>query len=126
MKVAVLRRRGVQIVAVPGRKGRISAAGLMTTLAARGVTALLVEGGAEIAADLLRAGLVDRLVWFVAPSILGADGIPAVGALGVDRADRALRLTDVEVARVGDDLVLTASVRRAKARRPFASAWPPR
>jgi diaminohydroxyphosphoribosylaminopyrimidine deaminase/5-amino-6-(5-phosphoribosylamino)uracil reductase len=125
-KTARLRRHGVVVVAVPGRRGAISAAGLMTTLAARGITSLLVEGGALVAGDLLRAGLVDRLVWFVAPSLLGADAIPAVGPLGIDRAGGALVLDDMEVARLGADLVVTASVRPAEGRRPFASGWPPR
>jgi diaminohydroxyphosphoribosylaminopyrimidine deaminase/5-amino-6-(5-phosphoribosylamino)uracil reductase len=125
-RVARLRRRGVAVVAVPGRRGAISAAGLMTTLAARGITSLLVEGGSLVAADLLRARLVDRLVWFVAPSLLGADAIPAVGPLGIDRAGAAFVLDDMEVARLGADLVVTASVGAGRGRRPFASGWPPR
>jgi len=125
-KVARLRRRGVDVVAVPGRRGAISAAGLMKTLAARGITSLLVEGGATVAADLLAAGLVDRIAWFVAPSLLGADGVPAIASLGIDRAAAALRLDDVEVVRAGDDVLLTASVRSPDGRRPFASTWPPR
>ena len=125
-KVLQLRRRGVDVVAVPGRRGSMSALGLMKTLAARGITSLLVEGGATVAADLLRAGLVDRIVWFVAPSFLGADGIPAIASLGIDRAASALRLDDVDVERLGPDVVVTASVRSQNGRRPFASTWPPR
>jgi diaminohydroxyphosphoribosylaminopyrimidine deaminase/5-amino-6-(5-phosphoribosylamino)uracil reductase len=121
-----LRRRGVAVVAVPGRRGDLECAGLMRTLAARGITSVLVEGGARVAADLLRAGMVDRIVWFVAPSLLGGDGVAALGTLGIERAAGALRLTDVDVARLGDDVVVTASVAPARGRRPFASGWPPR
>ncbi|MGC2412176.1 MAG: dihydrofolate reductase family protein, partial [Stellaceae bacterium] len=46
------------------------------------LTRLLVEGGGRLAAALLRAALVDRLVWFHAPLLLGGGGIPAVGELG--------------------------------------------
>ena len=56
----------------------------MAALAARGLTRVLVEGGGALAAALLRARLVDRLVWFQAPLLIGGDGLPAVGALGVD------------------------------------------
>jgi diaminohydroxyphosphoribosylaminopyrimidine deaminase/5-amino-6-(5-phosphoribosylamino)uracil reductase len=122
---ARLRRRGVAVVAVPGRRGEIDPVGLVRTLAARGVTSVLVEGGARVAGDWLRAGLVDRIVWFVAPSLLGADGVAAVGPLGVTRAADALRLTDVGVARLGSDVVVTASP-VVRGRAPFASAWPPR
>ena len=56
----------------------------MAALAARGLTRVLVEGGGALAAALLRARLVDRLVWFQAPLLIGGDGLPAVGALGAD------------------------------------------
>jgi diaminohydroxyphosphoribosylaminopyrimidine deaminase/5-amino-6-(5-phosphoribosylamino)uracil reductase len=69
---------------------------------------------------------VDRIVWFVAPSVLGGDGVAAVGALGIGRASEARRLVDVEVERAGDDVVVTGSPAPATGRRPFASAWPPR
>jgi diaminohydroxyphosphoribosylaminopyrimidine deaminase/5-amino-6-(5-phosphoribosylamino)uracil reductase len=118
--------RGVEVVSVPGRGGTVPAGGLLRALAARGITSILVEGGARVAADLLRAGLVDRVVWFLAPSLVGADGVPAIAALGVDRARDALRLIDVQVVPLGDDVMLTASVRGPSGRRPFASTWPPR
>jgi diaminohydroxyphosphoribosylaminopyrimidine deaminase/5-amino-6-(5-phosphoribosylamino)uracil reductase len=121
-----LRRRGVDVVGVPGRRGVVAADDLMRTLAARGITSLLVEGGSRVAADLLRAGLVDRIAWFVAPSLLGGDGLPAIAPLGVDRAGDALRLVDLDVAWLGDDALVTASVRDRSGRRPFASTWPPR
>ena len=57
----------------------------LKALADRGITRLLVEGGSAINASLLRAGLVDRLISFQAPSVLGGDGLAAVGALSLDR-----------------------------------------
>jgi diaminohydroxyphosphoribosylaminopyrimidine deaminase / 5-amino-6-(5-phosphoribosylamino)uracil reductase len=129
-KVRRLRARGVEVVAVPGKRGSISAAGLMKTLAARGVTSLLVEGGAMLAADLLALGLVDCVAWFVAPTILGGDGVPAVSSLGIDRVATAVRLGDVVVERVDPDVLILGSVlgsvRPAKGGPPFASSWPPR
>ena len=46
-----------------------------------------MEGGAQVAAALLRAGLVDRIAWFHAPAVMGGDGWPAVQAFGIDRLD---------------------------------------
>jgi diaminohydroxyphosphoribosylaminopyrimidine deaminase/5-amino-6-(5-phosphoribosylamino)uracil reductase len=125
-RVAQLRRRGVDVAFVPGRRGNIAAAALMRTLGARGITSLLVEGGSTVAADLLLMGLVDRIAWFVAPSIMGGDGLPAVSGLGIDRVAAVVRLDHVDVARAGDDVVVTASVRPKDGGRPFASTWPPR
>ena len=98
----------------------------MKTLAARGITSLLVEGGAMLAADLLALEVVDRLAWFVAPAILGADAVAAVSSLGIDRVAAAVRLGDLVVERVDPDVLVVGSVLPAKGGRPFASSWPPR
>jgi diaminohydroxyphosphoribosylaminopyrimidine deaminase/5-amino-6-(5-phosphoribosylamino)uracil reductase len=54
----------------------------LRALGTRGLTRVLVEGGARLAASLLHADLVDRLVWFHAPGVMGSDGLPATAALG--------------------------------------------
>jgi diaminohydroxyphosphoribosylaminopyrimidine deaminase/5-amino-6-(5-phosphoribosylamino)uracil reductase len=124
-RVRALRRRGVEVVLLPARRGRVPFGTVVRALGARGVTTLLVEGGATVAADALRARAVDRLVLFVAPCLVGGDGIPAIGPLGVRRVARALAVQDLAVARVGDDLVLEGRVGRRpgrrEPRRPFAS-----
>ena len=56
---------------------------VMTQLGREGVTQILVEGGGALAAALLRASLVDELHWFVAPRLLGGDGRPSLGDLGL-------------------------------------------
>ncbi len=63
-------------------------AAALQALGALGVTRLMVEGGARLATGLLRANLVDRLLWYRAPSLIGGDGLPPFGDLGVgDMAD---------------------------------------
>jgi diaminohydroxyphosphoribosylaminopyrimidine deaminase/5-amino-6-(5-phosphoribosylamino)uracil reductase len=82
------------------------AASALAALAGRGITRALVEGGAAVAASLLRGErLVDRLYLFEAPLLLGAEALPAVGDLGVGRlADaRRWRRADGEDRRLGDD-----------------------
>jgi len=56
---------------------------LLRALGSRGITRVLAEGGARLAASLLRAGLVDRLAWFHAPSVIGGDGIGSVAPFGL-------------------------------------------
>lgn len=78
-----LRAAGVVVItAAPEPTGRIDLGNALARLGERGLTRLLVEGGGQLAAALLHAGLVDRLVWFHAPVLLGGDGIPAIGELG--------------------------------------------
>ncbi len=110
-RVARVRRAGADVVLLPARRGRVPFARVLEALGGRGVGSLLVEGGSTVAADALRSGSVDRLVVFMAPALLGGDGVPAIAPLGIRRVADAVRLEDVAVARVGDDLVLEARVR---------------
>jgi diaminohydroxyphosphoribosylaminopyrimidine deaminase/5-amino-6-(5-phosphoribosylamino)uracil reductase len=124
-RVARLEARGVRVLVMAGRGGRVPFATVARGLAREGITSLLVEGGAQVAAAALRAGVVDRLVLFLAPRLLGGDGVPAVASLGIRRVADAVALADVSVARVGDDLVLEAAVRRRGRRAAFASPGRP-
>ncbi|HJQ73685.1 MAG TPA: dihydrofolate reductase family protein, partial [Gaiellaceae bacterium] len=80
-------------------------------LGERGITSLLVEGGGTVAAEALRARAVDRVVLFLAPRLLGGDGIPAIGALGLPRVADAVEIVDVSLGRIGPDLVLEGRIR---------------
>jgi diaminohydroxyphosphoribosylaminopyrimidine deaminase/5-amino-6-(5-phosphoribosylamino)uracil reductase len=110
-RVAALRRRGIDVIVLPVRRGRVPFTTVVRALGERGITSLLVEGGATVAAEALRAGVVDRVVLFVAPALLGGDAIPAVGPLGLRRVRDALRLEGLAVGRLGDDLVLEGRLR---------------
>ncbi|MCW2543872.1 MAG: riboflavin biosynthesis protein ribd, partial [Frankiales bacterium] len=87
---------------------RVDLDDLLKELAARDVVSVLVEGGPTIAGAFLRAGLVDRVIGYVAPALLGA-GPQAVLDAGVTTMDDAIRLTLQDVTRIGDDLRLTMS-----------------
>jgi diaminohydroxyphosphoribosylaminopyrimidine deaminase/5-amino-6-(5-phosphoribosylamino)uracil reductase len=78
-------------------------------LGERGVLELLVEGGPRLQASFWAAGLADRLIWYLAPLVIGGDGAP--GLLGGDGAATlaaAGRLRLASVDRLGDDLRLVA------------------
>ena len=105
---AALEALGVVVVATPpDPSGGLDLASGLTQLGERGLTRLLVEGGGRLAAALLRARLVDRLVWVHAPILLGGDGVAAVGALALPTLADSPKFERVEVDRVGGDLVET-------------------
>jgi diaminohydroxyphosphoribosylaminopyrimidine deaminase/5-amino-6-(5-phosphoribosylamino)uracil reductase len=89
-KAAALRALGVEIVAVDLQDGRLDLGQVLAALAARGITRVLVEGGAELATSLLRERRIDRLAWFRAPLLIGGDGRAAIGALGVEALGDAI------------------------------------
>ncbi len=74
---------GVTALSVPAGQGGLDLAAALQVLGGRGLTSVLVEGGAALAAGLLRADLIDRIAWFHAPALLGADAWPALAALGI-------------------------------------------
>lgn len=79
----------------------------MRALGARGLTRVLVEGGGHLTAALLRANLIDRIVWFRAGLLVGGDGVPVAVPFGVDRLDQAPRFMRAAVAPCGEDVVET-------------------
>ncbi len=111
---------GVELLRCRRGAGGVDLADLLARLAARGVTHLLVEGGAQVDARFLEAGLVDRLVVFVAPKLVGADGIPLVAGRGPARMADALALADVRVERVGDDVLVSGVPARRNRRARMA------
>jgi len=89
----------------PDPDGHIDLALALGVLGQRGITRLLVEGGAQLAAALLRARLVDRLAWVHAPLLIGGDGIPATAGLGLEALADAPGFERVSTEAVGDDVL---------------------
>jgi diaminohydroxyphosphoribosylaminopyrimidine deaminase/5-amino-6-(5-phosphoribosylamino)uracil reductase len=98
-----LEEAGVEVITVAAGPVGIDLAAALAALAARGLTRVLAEGGAQLAASLLRADLVDRLVWFSAPAILGADGWPAAAAMGIDALATMPRFARTGMRELGTD-----------------------
>ncbi|SEI51366.1 diaminohydroxyphosphoribosylaminopyrimidine deaminase / 5-amino-6-(5-phosphoribosylamino)uracil reductase [Cribrihabitans marinus] len=84
---------------------QIDAADLLQQLGQAGLTRVFCEGGAALAASLIEADLVDQLIGFSAGLAIGAEGLPAIGALGLDRLADAPRFELAEQRRVGADLM---------------------
>jgi len=96
---------GIRLIEVPGAEVGIDLRAGLMALGTAGITRLLVEGGAQVAAALLRSGLVDRIAWFHAPAVMGGDGWPAVQAFGIDALDALPRFIRRHATPLGDDML---------------------
>ena len=113
--VAAVESAGAEVLRLPasGPRERVDLAALLEELGRRDLLSVLVEGGAEVHGAFFDAGLVDAVVAFVAPIVIGGERAPsAVGGAGVKTLSDALRLEDLEVTRLGDDLMLSGDVHR--------------
>ncbi|HYM30196.1 MAG TPA: bifunctional diaminohydroxyphosphoribosylaminopyrimidine deaminase/5-amino-6-(5-phosphoribosylamino)uracil reductase RibD [Candidatus Cybelea sp.] len=103
---------GVELLSVPtDAAGRPDIGEALRALGGRGLTRLLVEGGGRIFAALARADLIDRIAWFRAATLIGAEGIPAVDALGLRDLSGQPRFRSVNLERIGEDVLETFSRR---------------
>ncbi|HJN60236.1 MAG TPA: bifunctional diaminohydroxyphosphoribosylaminopyrimidine deaminase/5-amino-6-(5-phosphoribosylamino)uracil reductase RibD [Alphaproteobacteria bacterium] len=99
------RAAGAEVIEVaPDRDGHPDALATLKALGERGITRLLVEGGAHIGAAMLGAKLVDRLECFRAPSIIGADGAPAAQSFALDRLVDAPSFVRRALSEAGGDV----------------------
>lgn len=97
---------GGRIIPTPSAMGgQLDPGGLLDALGAEGITRVFCEGGGALAASFLQADLVDDLIGFTAGVALGAEGQPAIGAMGVDVLADAPRFRLIDVRRVGGDIV---------------------
>ncbi|HYG05888.1 MAG TPA: bifunctional diaminohydroxyphosphoribosylaminopyrimidine deaminase/5-amino-6-(5-phosphoribosylamino)uracil reductase RibD [Stenotrophomonas sp.] len=86
--------------------GKLDLSAALRLLAERGINEVQVEAGAELGGALLRAGLVDELLLYQAPLLLGETARPLFAGLGIEHMAAALRLHTVDVRQVGPDLRL--------------------
>ena len=107
---AAVLAEGVENLAIEADgNGPISLAGLMPALAQQGINELLVECGPRLAGALLKAGLVDELLLYLAPAMLGHEGRALAMLPGLSQLDQKIALRYTDVRQVGRDLRLTAT-----------------
>jgi len=100
-------RAGVEVLSISAKNGRVSFPALLKRLGKRGITSLLIEGGSIVNASALHEKLVNHVVLYIAPTLMGGQDAKAViGDRGPKRLAQVLRLRHVLVRRIGYDLVV--------------------
>lgn len=102
-----LQQRGIEVLTLPSLGRKVSLPALMRELGRRGVTSVLLEGGGELNAAMLKAGLVQHVRLYLAPVVMGGDDARGViGGKSPARLASALRLRRIAARSIGDDLVV--------------------
>jgi len=111
-KINRLNKKGVLVIGCPDKAGRIALKGLLKELAGFEIAHLLVEGGGDTVAGFIEAGMVDRVLFFIAPKIIGGrDAVTSVEGCGVDKIKKAIPLKDIEIEKIGCDILVKGTLK---------------
>jgi diaminohydroxyphosphoribosylaminopyrimidine deaminase / 5-amino-6-(5-phosphoribosylamino)uracil reductase len=86
--------------------GRIDVLNLVKKLGDMEITSVLVEGGSEVAASFLKKGIVDKIVFFYAPKIIGGEGVSMVGRLKISEVKNALSIRKIRIKTIGEEFIV--------------------
>lgn len=114
-RIENLEARGVEVLQIPKWRKHpqrgLDLKFLMKKLAKRGITSILIEGGGKVNASALEMGLVDKILFFIAPKIVGGENaITPVEGEGIDRIGEAIKLKDTKIRKFGDDILFEGYV----------------
>lgn len=110
-KTRRLEAKGVIIIKTGEENGMVDLRDLMKKLGAMEITSVLIEGGSRVNASALRSGIVDKVVFFYAPKIIGGESaFPMFGLEGARELKDAVRIKDLEVSRAGEDIMVAGYV----------------
>ena len=110
-RIKALERKGVRVVIVPGKGKAVDLVKLMKELGKSEIASLLIEGGGEIIASAFSSRIVDKVLFFVAPKIIGGRNAPTpADGEGVSEISKAVPLRSVTTRWFADDLLIQGYV----------------
>jgi len=106
-KLEKLEKRGVRILIFDSKEGRVDLRSCLSKLGEMEITSLLVEGGSHINGSFLDEGLIDKLILFLSPRVIGDQQAPGIfGGRGVSSLQQAVGLREMRMKKVGEDVFL--------------------
>jgi diaminohydroxyphosphoribosylaminopyrimidine deaminase/5-amino-6-(5-phosphoribosylamino)uracil reductase len=113
-KRRILEKKGVKVLELPLKKGRLDLGQLMIKLGGMNIQSLLIEGGGKVAAAALKEGIVNKVFFFLAPKFLGgSDGITIFDGKGPEKIKDAFELKQMRVKMFDQDLLITGYLKTA-------------
>jgi len=105
-------KMGHKVLTVKGNEGKVDLKSLMKELGRLEITSVMIEGGSSLNASALSSGIVDKVIFFCAPKIIGGvDAVPSVGGLSPASLKNIVKVKDLQVKKVGDDFLFEGYIR---------------
>lgn len=101
--------KGVTVLVTKSKDGFVDLKELMKELAKRGVTSILLEGGAKIYSSAIKEKIIDKVIIVTAPKLVG-NGIAAIGNLGIKKIDKAINLKNPVCSKLGKDMMIEGTL----------------
>jgi len=108
-KIEKLQQKGVRILILKPKKGLVDLKELVKELGKSDIASVMVEGGAELSGNAIKEGIVDRVLIFTAPKIIG-NGLGAIKNLGIKKINNAIKLKNILTKKVGKDLLVEGNL----------------
>jgi diaminohydroxyphosphoribosylaminopyrimidine deaminase/5-amino-6-(5-phosphoribosylamino)uracil reductase len=106
-KITALEKRGIKVLIIKDQASKVNLKILMKELGRLNVLSVMIEGGSSIAASALSGKIVDKVLFFVAPKIIGGkDAIPSVGGKSPNSLNKAIKLINFESIKLGKDILI--------------------
>lgn len=106
-KIERLKKLGATILVIKkDKKGFLNLKEVSRKLGKLEIMSLLIEGGSNVAASALKSGIVDKVVFFYSPKIVGGDGISMIGELGIPTIKKSLQLTNTKITKINDEVMI--------------------
>ncbi len=109
----MLENQGHRILVIKEKSGNVDLQSLMKELGAMGITSVMIEGGSSIAASALSGRIVDKIMFFTAPKIIGgSNALSSVGGISPAFLSRAYSIHAMEVQKIGEDILVEGYIQR--------------
>lgn len=100
-------KKNVEVLICKEKNGRVDLIDLMDKLKEYNISSILLEGGRTLNAEMLKNNLVDKFYFFIAPILLGSQGIPVIGDLEIDKLKNSIKIKDIKCEKLFDDILVT-------------------
>jgi len=113
-KLEAIKQKGVEVIVTPSKNNRVDLNYLMRELGGKGIDSILIEGGSTLNYSALEEGIVDKVITFISPKIFGGtSGKTPVGGEGIKHVKDAIRLTDTQVTRFDEDIMIEGYIEKS-------------